>query len=154
MKKILVLLVFVFGFEAVAQSPIAYNLQAITVTSSIANSSPPGEWSKVVSDGAFFSFNRVAQTYGDPNRALPAEYYRIDAETKARLYNGYSTDAGASQGVSQSSNNPISSTSNFFDKRRMNGYYRDMEEWRRSERVRLKRYGIYDGDAIRDLYRP
>lgn len=153
MKKILVILLCLFSVDCYAQSPIAYNLHAITVTSSIANSSPPGEWSRVVSDGSFFAFDRVARTYGNPNRALPSQYYRIDAEAKARLYNSYSTTS--EQNIPyEPIITPPSPTVNFFENRRMNGYYRDMEEWRRSERARLKRYGIYDREAIRDLYGP
>jgi hypothetical protein len=36
--------------------------------------------------------------------------------------------------------------------RRLNAYYRDMEEWRRQERLRLKRYGLYDRASIEELY--
>lgn len=148
MKKLFIVLVCFYSVEVCAQSPIAYNLQSITTSSSIANSSPPGEWSGVISDGAFFAYDRVAQTYGDPNRALPAEYYRIDAEARSRLYNGYSTPTMQQE---PPKNNPISS---FFDGRRMNAYNRDMEEWRKSEKAKLKRYGVYDREAIRYLYSP
>jgi hypothetical protein len=148
MKKLFIMILCLCSIDTYAQSPIAYNLHAITTTSSLANSSPPGEWSRVVSDGAFFSFDRVAQTYGDPNRALPPEYYQIDAEARSRLYNSYSPSGTEN---TPARNNP---TANFFDSRRMNGYNRDMEEWRRSEKARLKRYGIYDREAIRYLYSP
>lgn len=40
----------------------------------------------------------------------------------------------------------------FFQGRIDNSYYRDMEEWRKQERARLKSMGMYDGDAIRRLY--
>ena len=36
--------------------------------------------------------------------------------------------------------------------RRYNGYYRDMEEWRKSERSKLKREGRYDREAIEYIY--
>jgi hypothetical protein len=40
----------------------------------------------------------------------------------------------------------------YFEMRRLNAYYRDMEEWRRQERLRLKRYGLYDRASIEELY--
>jgi hypothetical protein len=42
----------------------------------------------------------------------------------------------------------------YFKGRVSNAYYRDMEEWRRSEKTRLKRLGLWNGETIRDLYRP
>lgn len=40
----------------------------------------------------------------------------------------------------------------FFEKRQINGYYRDMEAWQREERSRLKRSGLYDKESIEYLY--
>lgn len=40
----------------------------------------------------------------------------------------------------------------YFEKRQINGYYRDMETWQKEERSRLKRYGLYDKEAIEYLY--
>lgn len=42
----------------------------------------------------------------------------------------------------------------FFEGRRMNMYHTDLEEWRRKERARLKREGIYDRQAIEEIYAP
>jgi hypothetical protein len=42
----------------------------------------------------------------------------------------------------------------YFEMRRLNSYYRDMEEWRRQERMRLKRIGAYDRVSIEQLYAP
>jgi hypothetical protein len=148
MKKLFIVLVCFYSIEVCAQSPIAYNLQSITTSSSIANSSPPGEWSGIISDGAYFAYDRVARTYGDPNRALPAEYYRIDAAARSKLYDSYSTPIMQQE---TPKSNPVSS---FFDVRRINAYNRDMEEWRKSEKAKLKRYGVYDREAIRYLYSP
>jgi hypothetical protein len=48
--------------------------------------------------------------------------------------------------------NRLKQTSTFFDNRQLNSYYRDLEAWQKAERVQLKRYGIYDREAIERLY--
>lgn len=53
---------------------------------------------------------------------------------------------------SMSLSNQIQRTQTFFEKRQINRYYRDMEAWQYSERNRLKRLGIYDKEAIENLY--
>ena len=40
----------------------------------------------------------------------------------------------------------------FFEKRQINRYYRDLEEWQLKEKAMLKREGLYDKDAIEYLY--
>jgi hypothetical protein len=42
----------------------------------------------------------------------------------------------------------------FFEGRRMNMYHNDLEDWRKKERARLKREGIYDRAAIEQIYAP
>lgn len=42
----------------------------------------------------------------------------------------------------------------FFEMRQMNRFYRDLEEWQKQERTRLKRYGFYDREAIEAIYAP
>lgn len=53
---------------------------------------------------------------------------------------------------SMAMDNHLKRIDTFFKGRENNMYYRDMEEWRKKERIRLKGLGIYDGDAIRKLY--
>ena len=48
--------------------------------------------------------------------------------------------------------NRIKRTETFFQNRQINRYYRDLEEWQRQERTQLKKYGIYDREAIERLY--
>jgi hypothetical protein len=48
--------------------------------------------------------------------------------------------------------NKIKYATTFFEMRQLNRYYTDLETWQRAERLRLKRSGLYDRDAIRDLY--
>lgn len=53
---------------------------------------------------------------------------------------------------SMAMDNHLKRIDTFFQGRINNMYYRDMEDWRRKERGRLKSLGQYDGDAIRKLY--
>lgn len=50
--------------------------------------------------------------------------------------------------------NKILRTQTFFEMRQMNRFYRDLEDWQRQERTRLKRYGLYDREAIESIYAP
>lgn len=54
---------------------------------------------------------------------------------------------------SMSLNNQILRTQTFFQKRQINRYYRDLEEYQKQERIRLKAYGLYDDEAIARLYK-
>lgn len=54
---------------------------------------------------------------------------------------------------SMSLNNQVLRARTFFEKRQMNRYYRDLEDYQRKERVRLKASGVYDIDAIESMYR-
>lgn len=49
-------------------------------------------------------------------------------------------------------NNQLLHTRVFFEKRQINGYYRDLEQWQKQARKDLKAAGIYDRDAIEYLY--
>lgn len=49
-------------------------------------------------------------------------------------------------------NNQRLRTTTYFEKRQINGYYRDIEEWQKEERSRLKRSGLYDKEAIEYIY--
>lgn len=53
---------------------------------------------------------------------------------------------------SKAMDNHLKRIDTFFQGRSNNRFYRDMEEWRQAERIRLKALGQYDGDAIRKLY--
>lgn len=50
-------------------------------------------------------------------------------------------------------NNQVLRTQTFFQKRQINRYYRDLEEYQRQERIRLKASGLYTDEDIARLYR-
>jgi hypothetical protein len=103
--------------------------------------------------GSLVSTSRVAETSGFGQSA------KVYEESASYLYadhaknNPYFSGAFQNQQQQNSSNNPfLNRVYTVFEARRMNSYYRDLEEWRKKERAMLKREGIYDRDAIEYLY--
>lgn len=107
--------------------------------------------------GDFINTSNVAQTsgYGQSGRIYEksSSYLYADHAQNNPYYQGAFVRSYISN--NQNLMNPrLNHIYTYFEGRRMNGYYRDMEEWRRQERLRLKKYGLYDREAIEDLYRP
>lgn len=48
--------------------------------------------------------------------------------------------------------NHLKKVDTFFEARQSNAFYRDLEDWQKRERVRLKKVGAFDREAIRSLY--
>lgn len=102
--------------------------------------------------GNLVSTSRVAETSGFGKSG------QIYEQSASYLYADHAKNnpyfSGAFQNQQQNSgNNPfLNRVYTVFEARRMNSYYRDLEEWRKKERAVLKREGIYDRDAIEYLY--
>jgi len=135
-----------FGQDYIyGQSPIAVNINNFIISSRVASTSGSGEWERIIADNAYYTYQFNRQNYGSGDRALPREYYRKTnnstyGQERDSYYANEQTQNGQNVGIP------------FFEMRRYNGYYRDMEEWRRSEKVKLKREGRYDREAIEYIY--
>jgi hypothetical protein len=83
--------------------------------------------------------------------------YNNSASSVIAAQGGYAIDMSFANmnnqtAYSMSLDNHLKRINTFFQGRIDNGYYRDMEEWRKKEKTRLKAMGAYDGDAIRRIY--
>jgi hypothetical protein len=114
-----------------AQSPLAYNLHNLTNSVEVAGGSPFGYSTRVYADRADYAQQRVSSFYGN---SYDYNYHNQNAEQQH-----------------QQQHSP-SKTVSFFDNRRLNGYHRDMETWRKEEKAKLKGQGRYDRDAIEYVY--
>lgn len=70
---------------------------------------------------------------------------------------GYLIDASQAninnqQAYSLQLDNHLKKVDTFFEARQSNSFYRDLEDWQKRERVRLKKVGAFDREAIRSLY--
>lgn len=139
MRMMFGVIVLLLSSNLYAQSPIAVNIDSFVMGSRIATTSQSGQWERIIADNAYYAYTFNIQNYGSGERALPEEYYR-------KRYDYYPS-AGGQQQVTQS--HP---TINFFQNRIYNSYYRDLEEWRKSERSKLKREGRYDRAAIEYIH--
>jgi hypothetical protein len=88
----------------------------------------------------------------------PAAYNNSEASLIA-AQGGYAVDmsqafVNSQVGYSMALDNHLKKIDTFFIGRVKNGYYRDMEAWRKEEKTRLKRTGQWNGDSIRQLYMP
>lgn len=131
--------------DTYGQSPIAVNINNFVVGSRVASTAGSGEWERIIADNAYYTYQFNRENYGSGSKALPREYYK-----KSGNYNyGQQRDYSSPDEYSQNNQNVGIP---FFEMRRYNGYYRDMEEWRKSERSKLKREGRYDREAIEYIY--
>lgn len=85
------------------------------------------------------------QSFGSPYNATDSEkYYASFSQQSAPEYSNNNTYVN---------NNPrLNYIYTLFEARRMNGYYRDLEEWRKQQKAALKRAGTYDREAIEYIY--
>lgn len=56
------------------------------------------------------------------------------------------------QAYSLQLDNHLKKVDTFFEARQSNSFYRDLEDWQKRERIRLKKIGAFDREAIRSLY--
>ena len=89
------------------------------------------------------------QSFGSSYNATDSEkYYASFSQQAAPVYSSMNEDK-----TTYINNNPrLNYIYTIFEARRMNGYYRDLEEWRKKEKAALKREGLYDRDAIEYIY--
>jgi|694.fasta_scaffold65861_7 hypothetical protein len=105
--------------------------------------------------GSFINTAKVAETsgYGQSGRIYGESYLYAD-----RIQSSNYTPRNS---AGLNTNNPhhlynprIVHTYTVFETRRMNSYYKELEVWRREEKARLKKEGLWGREAIEDLYSP
>lgn len=105
--------------------------------------------------GNFINTAKVAETsgYGQSGRIYGESYLYAD-----RIQSSNYTprnNAGLNTNNPHHLYNPrIVNTYTLFETRRMNAYYKELEAWRREEKARLKKEGLWGREAIEDLYSP
>jgi hypothetical protein len=88
------------------------------------------------------------QSFGSSYNATDSEkYYASFSQQAAPIYSSMNDNNNA-----YSNNSRLNYIYTLFEARRMNGYYRDLEEWRKKEKAALKRSGSYDREAIEYIY--
>lgn len=103
--------------------------------------------------GNLVSTVRVAETSGFGKSGQVYEQSASYLYADHAKNNPYFSGAFQNQQQQNAGNNPfLNRVYTVFEARRMNSYYRDLEEWRKKERAVLKKEGIYDRDAIEYLY--
>jgi len=124
-----------------AQSPLALNLHNLINSVEVAGTNPLGDSSRVHEENLKMAQEKIATFYGD------SYDYNYRNQKMSQMSNSSNPYQYNSQETQKTATIP------FFELRRMNGYYRDMETWRREERTRLRREGRYDADEIDRVYR-
>jgi len=89
------------------------------------------------------------QSFGSSYNATDSEkYYASFSQQAAPTYRSMNEN----NNVYVNNNPRLNHIYTLFEARRMNGYYRDLEEWRKKQKAALKREGLYDRDAIEYIY--
>lgn len=143
MKIMLVLVVLVFYIDSVA---FAQNFDASQVGQSLGNLVSTIQAAET---SGFGQSSRIyQQSFGNSSASDSENYYASFSQQAAPIYRSMGNDNAYIY------NNPkLNYIYTTFEARRMNGYYRDLEEWRKKEKSILKREGLYDREAIENIYR-
>lgn len=110
--------------------------------------------------GNLVSTIQAAETsgFGQSSRIYQQSFgSSYDATDSEKYYASFSQQAGPLYSSMNNNNyifdNPRSGhIYTFFEARRMNAYYRDLEEWRKKQKAILKKQGLYDKEAIEYIY--
>jgi hypothetical protein len=112
--------------------------------------------------GNLVSTVQAAETsgFGQSSRIYQQSFgSSYDATDSEKYYASFSQQAGPTYSNMSDNNNTYTSSNSrlnhiytLFEARRMNGYYRDLEEWRKKQKAYLKKRGIYDREAIEYIY--
>lgn len=116
-----------------AQSPalsINDNLNNFVNTSKVAETAGYGQSGRIYRDSYLYADQNLGASYTTSNNGYnignPAHLYN------PRLFYIYT----------------------HFESRKLNGYYRDIESWRKQEKARLKKEGSWNRESIESLYSP
>ena len=133
MNKIFYLLVLTIGFFCCGTADAQY-YDPNTVSS--LNNNMMGFLNMGASPYGANQYGNAAYVNSEANMVMAQSQANINNQTAYSMY----------------LDNRIKRTETFFQNRQINRYYRDLEEWQRQERTQLKKYGIYDREAIERLY--
>jgi hypothetical protein len=139
---ILILCIFLIDNPAWSQtfdaSQVGQSLGNLVSTIQAAETSGFGQSSRI-----------YQQSFGSSYNSTDSEkYYASFSQQAAPAYRSMNENNNA-----YVNNNPrLNYIYTLFEARRMNGYYRDLEEWRKKQKAALKREGLYDRDAIEYIY--
>lgn len=103
----------------------------------------------------FVNTAKIAETsgYGQSGRIYRDSYLYAD-QNLGGSYSGSSSSGYNVNNPAHFFNPRLSYIYTHFEGRRLNGYYRDLESWRKAERARLKKEGLWGRDSIEQLYAP
>jgi|APCry1669189034_1035192.scaffolds.fasta_scaffold64464_2 hypothetical protein len=144
LQKLGLLFLIIISNTAIGQSPalsVSDNLNNFVNTAKVAETSGYGQSGRI-----------YMESYSHADQKLGKSYSYADLDLSGESYASVNSSGYNPNNQAHTNNPKLTYIYTHFEARRLNGYYRDLETWRKSEKSRLKREGILDREAIEYLY--